>query len=165
MGALPVELWGAGEGWLMAEIGEVHIGYNDSRVGHAAQMAYLDCQERAIVAAAERGFRRCVINYVPSVKMDSIARKRFGDMLNRHKEKLASTTMSYVMVTPSGVARGVMTAVLWLAPPPYPYAVVGTVEEATSTIQQVDNRINAALYARECLELIRGHVPNAAIAV
>lgn len=61
--------------------------------------------------------------------MSADQRRQLADVLDVRKAKLKSITAGYVMVTPSAVVRGVLTAVFWIAPPPYPYRVVATPEE------------------------------------
>ena len=162
MGTLETEIWGVGDGWLLAELGEMHVGYSDARAGKEAQLAYQDCQERAIIETHARGGRRCVMNHAPSpTNLDPVARKRFAEILKEQHDRLKDTTALFVLVTPSTIARGITTAVLWLAPPPYPYAIRADVSAGLEVIQRTDERIDAALYAREYAELIRAHVPGA----
>jgi hypothetical protein len=52
-----------------------------------------------------------------------------AEVLVREHAKLARMTAGYVLVTPSMFARGLVTAVLWFASPPYEHHVVATSAE------------------------------------
>jgi hypothetical protein len=159
--AIQQHIWGSGKGWVLAELGDVHVGYADARAGEAAQVAYLECQARAIEGAAHARRRRCVLNHAPSpTQMSATARKRFGDMLKERHDQLAQTVTFYVLVTPSAIVRGLSTAVLWLAPPPYPHAVEANPERAFVAIRKVDPRIEVQPYLDAYRRLLLEHVPD-----
>jgi len=61
--------------------------------------------------------------------MDSRWRKRMAQALKARADKLARTRPAYAMVTPSLVVRSALTVLHWMAPPPYPHTVVGSLEE------------------------------------
>jgi len=62
--------------------------------------------------------------------MTALQRKEWGTMLKSREETLRKTTRGVVIATPSGLTRGGVRALFWLAPPPYPHAVVDTPEAA-----------------------------------
>jgi len=165
MAAIQHNIWGSGKGWVLAELGDIHIGYTDARAGEAAQVAYLECQARAIEGAARAGRKRCVLNHAPSpTQMTATARKRFGDMLKERHQQLAQTVTLYVLVTPSAIVRHLSTAVLWLAPPPYPHAVESTQLRALSLIHQTDPRVDPATYVDAYHRLLLQYVPDIKLA-
>jgi hypothetical protein len=58
--------------------------------------------------------------------MTALQRKQWGAMLKSREEVLRRTTSGMVLASPSRLTRGAARAIFWLAPPPYPYAVVDT---------------------------------------
>lgn len=56
-------------------------------------------------------------------------RRQVAELLEARKERLREITAGYVMVTPSAIVRGLLTAVFWVAPPPYENRVVATPDE------------------------------------
>ncbi len=46
-----------------------------------------------------------------------------GELLDARKAKLSRITAGYVLVTSSQLVRGLLTAVFWFAPPPYPWHI------------------------------------------
>lgn len=84
--------------------------------------------------------------------MDSRWRKRMVSALKERAEKLARTRPAYAMVTPSLIVRTALTVVQWAAPPPYPYVVVGSLEEGCAFIArhvpEIDARALQAEYER-----------------
>jgi hypothetical protein len=61
--------------------------------------------------------------------MNAKRRKALGEVLSRRREKLARINAGFVMVTSSSVMRGILTAVFWFAPPPYPWLIAPTARE------------------------------------
>jgi len=58
-------------------------------------------------------------------------RRRWGAMLKSREHVLRQTTAGMVLCAPnSPLVRGALTALFWLAPPPYPHRVCRSVDEA-----------------------------------
>lgn len=105
------------------------LTYMDERVSDASFGRYLEAVARDIDAAPPDQ-RRGVLYDTPTPGLTSAARRRqLGEILDTRKDKLRTITAGYVMVTPSTVVRGVLTAIFWLAPPPYDNKVVGSTVE------------------------------------
>jgi hypothetical protein len=63
-------------------------------------------------------------------------RRQWGEMLKSREDVLKRTTRGVVIASPSSVARGGLRAILELAPPSYPYAVVETPRAAFEHIAE-----------------------------
>lgn len=113
----------------MAWDGLISLTYMDERVSDASFGRYLSAVARDIDKAAPDQ-RRAVFYDAPSPgSLTAPRRRQLGEILDQRKEKLRAITAGYVMVTPSTVVRGVLTAVFWLAPPPYDNKVVASADE------------------------------------
>jgi hypothetical protein len=62
--------------------------------------------------------------------MSPTQRKLQADYIVRNKAEIARCNRGTAFALRSPLIRGVLTAVQWMSPPPYPYAVVSTREEA-----------------------------------
>jgi hypothetical protein len=58
--------------------------------------------------------------------MTAVQRKEWAAMLKSREQTLRQTTRGMLLASPSVLTRGAARAIFWLAPPPYPYAVVDT---------------------------------------
>lgn len=61
---------------------------------------------------------------------DAAQRKRLTDHMNGNKELIQRWVRGIGVVVPSTLARSLMTAILWFAPPGVPHALVATRTEA-----------------------------------
>ena len=57
-------------------------------------------------------------------------RKALSEVLERDRSHLAEHCLAMAIVVPNPMVRGAAQAVLWLAPPGYPYAFFGDLERA-----------------------------------
>lgn len=115
-----------GTGWMLDYLGDVQLVYMDGRVTDASFEAYLAtvCNE---IDERDEARRVGVVYHVPQPSaMSSQRRRRLGEELKSREDKLARTTLAYAMATPSAVVRSGLRMLFWLAPPPYPNAVVAT---------------------------------------
>lgn len=116
-------------GWFSVVINRVQATYMDARVDDASYARYLDALARDIARAPDNE-RRGILYETPDPGTSTAERrKRLGQILTTHRDKLARVTAGYVLATPSALARGLLTAVFWVAPPPYPNDVVATTAE------------------------------------
>jgi hypothetical protein len=67
--------------------------------------------------------------------MTAVQRREWGTMLKSHEGKLRLTTRGMALASPSALMRGSARAIFWLAPPPYPHAVVDTPRAAFEHIE------------------------------
>jgi hypothetical protein len=151
-------------GWFMAWDGRVAFTYMDERVTEASFGRYLTALARDIDQAAPSQ-RRGVLYDTPTPGSATAPRRRLlGEILDQRKEKLREITAGYVMVTPSTVVRGVLTAVFWLAPPPYENKVVATTNEGFRWLAErcpwLDAAQSESRYARLRAELL-ARMPSA----
>jgi hypothetical protein len=116
-------------GWFMAKLDCVAATYMDQRVNAASFERYLAALADDI-DSANASERRAVLYETPDPgAVGAEARKKLGALLASRKDKLARVTAGYTLVTPSAIARGIATAVFWLAPPPYEYSITATLSE------------------------------------
>ena len=76
-------------------------------------------------------------------------RREAAALLKAREEKLRKTTTAFALATPSMLARGILNAVFWLAPPPYIYAVVPTVTEGLNYLALHTEGVNPRLVEEE----------------
>jgi hypothetical protein len=68
--------------------------------------------------------------------MTAVQRQQWAAMLKSREAILRRTTRGMLLASPSAITRGGARAIFWLAPPPYPYAVVDTPRAAFKEIAQ-----------------------------
>jgi hypothetical protein len=66
--------------------------------------------------------------------MTAVQRKQWSAMLESREATLRRTTRGMVLASPSVLTRGAARAIFWMAPPPYPHAVVDTPRAAFAHI-------------------------------
>ncbi len=117
-----------GTGWFLTWIDGVETVYMDERMTEASFDQYLVVIEELMRTAS---MPRPVLYEVtaPSV-MNASARRRLSNLLNKYRTNIGKNTIAYALVTPSTAVRGVLTALFWVSPPPYPYKVCATTREA-----------------------------------
>jgi hypothetical protein len=104
-------------GWFMARLPGVVVTYMDARVDDASYGRFLSALADDIDATPKQQ-RRGVLYETPDPGVvGADRRKKLGLLLDARSESLAHITAGFVLVTPSAIARGVLTAVFWLAPP------------------------------------------------
>jgi hypothetical protein len=69
------------------------------------------------------------------VDVSAERRQSIANLLLSRRDKLAATTAAFALATDAAVMRGVLRAVFWLAPPPYPWAIRGSVREALEYVR------------------------------
>lgn len=62
-------------------------------------------------------------------------RKKAGDFMAAERERSARLCRGAVQVAPSAALRGALTAISWIAPPPYAHATVATRAEADALVK------------------------------
>lgn len=117
-------------GWWMAEIGgKVLVTFVDDTANDESFARYLETLATDIDGTVD-GTKRGILYVAPDPgAMTAGRRKQVADVLRVRRQKLARITAGYTLVTPSPVVRGALTAIFWLAPPPYPWSVRGTPRE------------------------------------
>jgi hypothetical protein len=67
--------------------------------------------------------------------LDSRQRARMSEHTNLHRELLARWMVAAAIVSPSAMVRGIVTAVNWLSPPPFPQRQFAMRSEAEAWVQ------------------------------
>ena len=97
---------------------------------------YLKYLEDNLNRAERAGVKTALLfNASGSPNADAQRRKWQADWMKKHNEQSARMTAGYAFVIDSTVVRGLLTAILWLAPMPAPHTVVRTEEEAESWLR------------------------------
>lgn len=78
-------------------------------------------------------------------QMSAAHRKRVAEWLTLHREELRRYHVALAFVSGSALIRGVLTAIYWLHPPPYPYKMFGALDEAKAwALEMVRERAGKA---------------------
>jgi hypothetical protein len=130
-------------------IGDTQVVYMDGRVTDASFDAYVRAVRRDIDERPDSA-RVGVVYHVPQPSALSSARRRkLGEALKAGEAKLARTTLAYAMATPSAVVRSGLRMLFWLAPPPYPNAIVASPHEAFEFIARFQNGLDPLALSTE----------------
>jgi hypothetical protein len=133
----------APEGWPVVETGLL-MGYVGQvmviRIGGALSLdafaRYLAEWARSVDARPTDAAVFAMYDIPEWPGMSAVQRKQWGEMLKSREETLRRTTSGMILAAPSPVTRGAARAIFWLAPPPYPHAVVDTPGTAFAYIAQ-----------------------------
>jgi hypothetical protein len=149
-----------GIGWMLDYVGGVQVVYMDGRVTDASFDAYVAAMRMEIDNRPEDAQRLGVVYHVPQPSALSSARRRkLGEALKVREEKLARTTLAYAMATPSLTVRAGLRMLFWLAPPPYPNAVVATTLEAFEFIARHQSALEPDALAAELARKVAAAEP------
>jgi hypothetical protein len=74
---------------------------------------------------------------VRATGLDGKQRKVMADHVTAHRDALARWHVAAAIVVASPVLRGVITAVNWLAPPPFPQQTFATLEEGERWLREM----------------------------
>lgn len=86
-----------------------------------------------------------VLVHVPRpTKLTASERLEIARIFERHSAKLMQTTSACAFVLPSPYTRGVLRAIFWMAPPPYPWKVCDTVHDALTYLAQYSREMDIA---------------------
>jgi hypothetical protein len=117
-------------GLLMAGIDDVMFLYSDTTLTERGFERQLVELAKAIDLRDDDSLVGVVYDAPSSsLSIDAKRRKRSAEVLDQRRRKLAKTTAGFALASPSTMMRGVLRAVFWLAPPPYPWAIVDTARE------------------------------------
>ena len=140
-------------------IGDTQVVYMDGRVTDASFDNYMRALIRDIDERAEPA-KIGVVYHVPQPSALSSARRRkLGEALKAREAKLARTTLAYAMATPSAVVRSGLRMLFWLAPPPYPNAVVATPLAAFEFLAQHRSGLDAEALNNELARMVAAAAP------
>jgi len=116
-------------GVLFDYIGPFQVVRIDGRMTEQTFQAYLDVMGEEL-RHRSHDKKVCVFYHIAELAaMDSKRRQALAGVLAEHEAKIRRTTTAFAYAARSGFARGVLTALFWLAPPPYPYRITGSPQE------------------------------------
>lgn len=97
---------------------------------------------RMLEAMLARRERHVIIVDAREAKsLKSVHRKQLAEWTRAHQGLLRRYRAGLVLVTPSAIVRGMITATYWLSPAPFPYEAVSTMQEAwTWARRQLEER-------------------------
>lgn len=117
-----------GEGWFLTWIDGVEVVFMDERLTPGSLSAYLDLIEELMRTATTA--RSCLYQVLAPSAFDARARSRLAGLFNKYKAGISKNTLGFALVTPSAPVRGILTALHWISPPPYPDKVFSDLPSA-----------------------------------
>lgn len=136
-------------GWSFQRVDNVHTAFFHGRMTEASFERFYAVGMGSIDDVDDTE-RVAVLHEVRDpVLMNGRWRGKISRGLKERKAKLALTRCAYAMVTQSLVARVALKAMHWFAPPPYPYTIVSSVEEACAFIAKHLPGVDGAELARQ----------------
>jgi hypothetical protein len=125
-----IEICGVADtGWYKDRIGCVDVTYVHGKLTEASFDHFLAETCRSIDECPDDEQVPILIEAQEPALMDSRWRRRLATALRERADKLRRTRPAYAMVTPSLAVRSALKVVHWASPPPYPFAVVSSLEE------------------------------------
>ncbi len=77
-----------------------------------------------------------IVDATAGRSLNSVHRKMVAEWNSRYSVALRRYRVGLVLVTPSALLRGMVTAIYWVSPAPFPYQPVATLEEAVAWANQ-----------------------------
>jgi hypothetical protein len=81
-------------------------------------------------AALRRGPHVTIVDARGGQSMEAKHRRQITDWIKANAAELRLNRLGAAFVSDSVVVRGILTALYWVAPPPYPYQIFKTMNEA-----------------------------------
>jgi hypothetical protein len=147
------------EGLLMATLGPLLVVRIDDRITPQGFARYRAEWLRSVDARPQSARVGAFYDIPNWVGFNAKQRREWADMLKSRAVVLKATTASMTLATPSVIARGALSAIFWLAPPPYPHAVVERRDAAFAFHESHIPGFDAREVAQAYDELVRVHVP------
>jgi hypothetical protein len=145
-------------GILMAHVGRRALVVQLSQLpSNDAFRRHVDMLQREINERIDLPPRGVLYDSPTGVALTALHRKMLGEMLAAEIVTVQKTTAAYALATPSDVAQGALRAIFWQAPPPYPWAVVGSAEKAFEFFKIHIPEIDPAALDREYRVIVRTH--------
>lgn len=114
-------------GWFLGYLGRVQLVYMDGRIDDASYDRYLEALAQDIDDRATRDEAVAILYHVPQpAALTSRRRSLLANVLRERESVVRKNTIAYALATTSALVRGGVKVLFWLAPPPYPNAVVAT---------------------------------------
>lgn len=115
------------DGIVIEEQGAVVLVRYSGLPGDAAFERHLD-QLEALLARPGRAVT--IYDIAGDARSTAIQRRRQSEWLRRNERAIERASAGTAFVLRSALARGALTAILWISPVPGEHCVVGTLEEA-----------------------------------
>lgn len=129
-------------GWFFGYLGHVQVVYMDGRVDDASYARYVETVRSDIDDRQARGEQTPVFYHIPQpAALTAHRRALLAEVLKEKQEALAEHTAGYSMVTTSSMVRYGLRVLFWLAPPPYPNAVLATPQEGFEFLARYDDSL------------------------
>ena len=137
-------------GWFFGYLGHVQVVYMDGRVDDDSYARYVEAVRVDIDDREAREERTPVFYHIPQpAALTAHRRAMLAKVLKEKENAFARHTAGYAMVTTSSMVRYGLRVLFWLAPPPYPNAVLATPREGFEFLARYDDSLDPlALTAR-----------------
>ncbi len=125
------------------------IAYFSGKHSNAEVQEFLDESTRLI------GKREPYAIVMDMSKMSAASaeqRKMAADWTAQHNDSLRKYTVAQAYVVNSTFVRGLLTAIYWMTPPPYPYKFLGNLEHAYAWAAEMLARRGLQVAPLECAE-------------
>lgn len=139
-------------GWYMDRIGMVDVVLVHGKLTQASFDHLLAAMCRSIDERGDDEQVAALYEVPEPALMESAWRKRMAEALKEREDKLARTCPGYAMTTRSVVVRAALKVMYWIAPPPYPNTIVGTVREACEFLGRCVPGLDARALEAEYVE-------------
>lgn len=140
----------AAPGLFFGQIGQVRVVFLGGLISNADFQKFLSLLASDIDERPDTQ-QMGVLYHIPDLGANPERRHAIAMTLREREAKLGKITAAYVMVTTSFIVRGVLKAIWWIAPPPYPCQVVATPNEGFTYLArhlpQEDPELLSSTYA------------------
>ena len=148
-------------GWFLAYLDHVEVVYMDGRVDDESYARYVGFVEEDIRERQRRNERTPVLYHIPQPSALTAKRRALlGAVLKQEQTSFATHTCAYAMVTTSSMVRYGLRVLFWLAPPPYPNAVLSSVHEGFEFLARYDRSIHPQAMTERYESLLRELMPR-----
>ena len=148
-------------GWFLAYLDHVEVVYMDGRVDDESYARYVGAVEEDIRARRRRNECTPVLYHIPQPSAVTAKRRALlGAVLKQEHAAFATHTCAYAMVTTSSMVRYGLRVLFWLAPPPYPNAVLSSVRQGFEFLTRYDRSIHPQAMTERYESLLRELMPR-----
>jgi hypothetical protein len=140
---MDAEKWAPPRGWPIVEPGLLMAGIDNVLfvcVGDAGSSASYETHLRELVRVIDSRATSLPIGVIYDQRAllagDAKQRARVAELLRARREVLQRTTAAFALATESPIMRGVLRAVFWMEPPPYPWSIVADVPRGLDYLHQ-----------------------------
>jgi hypothetical protein len=138
------------------EVGRIRFKYtrvSDEQTDEELRARLQDYEQRLLESKRKELRDISVLEFANSNQYSPQQRRIQSEWNSEHDELLREVELSLIFVTPSQLMRGVITAVFWGAPPPFPYEVCEDVHEALARAFEI-----CTLQGMRVDDIVRDHI-------